>query len=177
MKKSKKFKPAAEPKKNVVPVDPVANALLDALKECIEDFLAVPVAEQADAVLDLFNITWPSILSAADGPIEGYKVWPVQRSARMLHEDNTKHQRLSTDVVVTDKDTGTPMYFAQAYITPNDTGAVIVYCMDPNRGPSYQRTLRWNSGVKKARNKESVPASETVTDAAPVVDAEAGDAE
>lgn len=125
--------------------DPIGSLLLDALVSQINDFLGTDPVDRSEAIKDLFDVgPYPAGLTGSD-EAKKYDVYLMQRTARMSRDDDTKHRRLSCDIVMVERDTGTPMYFAKSYITPDDIAAVEVYCADRDRGTDYRKTLRWTN--------------------------------
>ena len=124
--------------------DPVGELLLNTFVDQINEFLNASPEERGTLCKDLFSVgTFPARLTGCEGA-EKYLVYQLERYARMKKVDPLSYHRMSTALILIDKNTHKPSYYLTAYITKSGDGSVIVYPMNDN-GPVYKNIIQWDT--------------------------------
>lgn len=133
-------------------IHPVAKLLCGVIKGQILEFLSLTPEERADGVRDLFYVgSWPAILTAEGDEqvqdVDRYAVYQLDRSARMRRENPLEMSRMSTAIVLVDKETARPAFYLTAYITPKEDANIKVIPYT-DKGADYPNSLIWDSRDK-----------------------------
>ena len=146
MKDSNGFR--RENKKQYEPRDPnpVAVLLLNIIKDQITSFLTLPPEERFNGSQDLYYVgSYPAGLESENIPeASKYGVFQLGRAVRLPKDEPERMNRLSTEIILIDKETGTPAFFLTSYITPKMVANVRVVPYN-EKGPVYREALSWDS--------------------------------
>ena len=123
---------------------PVAILLRDTISDQMMEFLRADTNKRFELSESLFKIDmFPCGLSGCEGA-EKYNVFQMERSTRMRKDRPEELPRMSTALVLINKETQKPEYYLTATITSKETASLQIYYMNDN-GQDYRRTVRWNS--------------------------------
>ena len=127
--------------------NPVALLLLNIIKEQVRDFMTLAPEERFEGSKDLYYVgSYPAALDGGDALPEAanYAVYQLERAVRLPKDEPDRMNRLSTAILLINKETNQPAFYLTSYITPKMVANIrIVPYTD--RGPSYRSSLSWDS--------------------------------
>lgn len=105
---------------------PMAKALLEEYRDAIRNFLTTSIDNRAELAKTLFSVPGFPADAADVEDDKNYKVYCLERSVRLNHEDPSKLTRMSGTILY-QKEDGKPAYMVSAFITPSGSGNVTVF--------------------------------------------------
>lgn len=127
-------------------LDKVALLLLNTIKKQVCDFMTLAPEERFDGTQNLYSVgSYPAALEA-DGVPEAakYDAYQLERAVRLPKDDPERMNRLSTAILLIDRETGKPAYYLTAYITPKMVANIRVVPYN-DRGAMYKQAIAWDS--------------------------------
>lgn len=136
--------------------DKVALLLLNTIKEQVREFLQLEPEERFDGAKALYTVgSYPAVLESEAVPeASNFDVYQLERTVRLRKDEPDHMNRLSTAILLINKETAKPAYYLTAYITPKLIANIRVVLYN-DRGPSYGNSISWDS-----RDDEETEAAE-----------------
>ena len=127
-------------------VDKVALLLLNTIKQQMVDFLTLAPEERFDGTKNLYRVgSYPAMLDSDQVPEAAqYDVYQLDRAVRLPKNEPERMSRMSTSILLINRETHIPAYFLSAYITPKLVADVRVVPFN-ERGPIYSASISWDS--------------------------------
>lgn len=135
-------------KQNNEQVEPsmVALLLLDTIKDQVKTFMALKPEDRYEGSKELYYVgSYPATLTSDNVPeAANYDVYQLERSVRLRREEPERLNRLSTAILLIDRETHQPAFYLTSYITPNLVANIRVVPYN-NHGAWYKALVAWDS--------------------------------
>ena len=137
--------------------NPVAVLLLNIIKEQVRDFVTLAPEERFEGSKDLYYVgSYPAVLDRdVVTDAANYSVYQLERAVRLPKDDPERMNRLSTAILLVNKDTGEPAFYLTSYITPKMVANIRIVPYN-DRGAMYRQCLSWDSRDDEPKKTEEV---------------------
>lgn len=143
-----------------------AKELAATLQDQIEEYLSyqdvigtLEMSEQKNIERSLFDfMSYPTYMETPQGIDEDWSTYKIYLLERHVRTDRETHKLIRGNCVVVVLQAGVPAFYANAFVSKDHKGSIVVTPMDQN-GPRYRDTYRVQIG-REEPTTAAAPAAE-----------------